>query len=111
VLTNKHVVKRAAHLVVQTADGKQYRVRQVKTDRTYDAAVFRIDADALFSFARLGDSGAAEIGDLVLTIGSPLTLDQTVSAGIISAKDRSFCPNHQAKYLQTDAVVNPGSSG
>jgi serine protease Do len=111
VLTNKHVVKGNPRLVVQTADGKQFPVKQVSTDREYDAAVLRIDASAPLPFVRLGDSEAAEIGDWVLTIGSPLELDQTVSAGIISAKNRSLCPTHQANYLQTDAVVNPGSSG
>jgi serine protease Do len=111
VLTNKHVVEGNPRLVVQTADGKQFPVKQVSTDREYDAAVLRIDANGPLPFVRLGDSEAAEIGDWVLTIGSPLELDQTVSAGIISAKNRSICPTHQARYLQTDAVVNPGSSG
>ena len=111
VLTNKHVVKGAARLVVQSADGKQFPVQQVSIDREYDAALLRIEADAPLPYVRLGDSEAAEIGDWVLTIGSPLELDQTVSAGIISAKNRSFCTTHQAKYLQTDAVINPGSSG
>jgi serine protease Do len=111
VLTNKHVVKGTTRLVVQTADGKQFPVKKVHTDREYDAAILRIEADAALPFVRLGDSETAEIGDWVLTIGSPLELDQTVSAGIISAKNRSFCATHQAKYLQTDAVVNPGSSG
>ncbi len=74
-------------------------------------AVLRIDAKAPLPFVPLGDSDKAEIGDWVLTIGCPLELEQTVSAGIISAKNRSFCSKHQTRYLQTDAVVNPGSSG
>jgi serine protease Do len=111
VLTNKHVVKGNPKLVVQTADGKEFPVTQISEDREYDAAVLRIEAKAPLPFVRLGNSEAAEIGDWVLTIGCPLELDQTVSAGIISAKNRSFCTQHHAKYLQTDAVVNPGSSG
>ena len=98
-------------LVVQTADGKQFPVVQVRTDREQDAAVLRIDAKTPLPFVRLGNSDAAEIGDWVLTIGSPLELEQTVSAAIIRAKNRSFCSNHPTRYLQTDAVVNPGSSG
>jgi serine protease Do len=111
VLTNKHVVEGEKSLVVQTADGKQYPVVQVRTDREQDASVLRIDAKTPLPFVRLGNSDAAEIGDWVLTIGSPLEMDQTVSAGIISAKNRSFCSKHPTRYLQTDAVVNPGSSG
>ena len=111
ILTNKHVVKDTQGIVVQTADGRQFPVVQVRTDLEQDAAVLQIDAKTPLLFVRLGNSDAAEIGDWVLTIGSPLELEQTVSAGIISAKNRSFCSQHPTRYLQTDAVVNPGSSG
>ena len=111
VLTNKHVVHASRRLVVQTADGKQFPVKHVRTDRDHDVALLTIEAKADLPFVSLGDSEKAEIGDWVLTIGCPLQLEQTVSAGIISAKNRSFCPDHQTRYLQTDAVVNPGSSG
>ena len=111
VLTNRHVVKAGRGLVVQTADGRQFPVKAVKTDRQHDLAVLRIEPKGPLASVRLGDSETAEIGDWVLTIGCPLELEQTVSAGIVSAKNRSFCPTHPAKYLQTDAVVNPGSSG
>ena len=99
VLTNKHVVEGEKSLVVQTADGKQFPVVQVRTDREQDAAVLRIDAKTPLPFVRLGNSDAAEIGDWVLTIGSPLELEQTVSAGIISAKNRSFCSKHPTQIL------------
>ena len=111
ILTNKHVVKGERGLVVQTADGKQFPVVQVRTDQENDVAVLQINAKTPLPFVRLGNSDAAEIGDWVLTIGCPLELEQTVSAGIISAKNRSLCSNHPTRYLQTDAVVNPGSSG
>jgi serine protease Do len=111
VLTNKHVVKASRRLVVQTADGKQFPVSQVKTDQEHDVAVLTIETQTMLPCVSLGDSERAEIGDWVLTIGCPLELEQTVSAGIISAKNRSFCPTHQTRYLQTDAVINPGSSG
>lgn len=111
VLTNKHVVSANRRLIVQTADGKQFLVNQVKTDEEHDVAALSIETKTTLPFVSLGDSGKAEIGDWVLTIGCPLELEQTVSAGIISAKNRSFCPAHKTGYLQTDAVVNPGSSG
>ena len=111
VLTNKHVVTETRKLVVQTADGKQFPVKQVKTDQEHDVAVLRIDAKAPLPFVSLGDSEKTDVGDWVLTIGCPLELEQTVSAGIVSAKNRSFCSKHQTKYIQTDAVINPGSSG
>jgi serine protease Do len=111
VLTNKHVVHASRKLVVQTADGKQFPVQHVRTDRDHDVALLTIEAEAALPFVSLGDSERAEIGDWVLTIGCPLELEQTVSAGIISAKNRSVCPRQKTRYLQTDAVVNPGSSG
>lgn len=111
VLTNKHVVHASRRLVVQTADGKQFPVKHVRTDRDHDVALLTIEAKEALPFVSLGDSEKAEIGDWVLTIGCPLELEQTVSAGIISAKNRSVCPRQKTRYLQTDAVVNPGSSG
>jgi len=111
VLTNQHVVDGARRLVVQTAAGKQYPATSVRTDPEQDVAVLRISPEAPLPAVALGDSDKAEIGDWVLTIGCPLELEQTVSAGIISAKNRSFCARHPTRYLQTDAVVNPGSSG
>jgi serine protease Do len=111
VLTNKHVAKASRKLVVQTADGKQFPVKQVRTDQEHDVAVLSIETTTTLPSVSLGDSEKTDIGDWVLTIGCPLELEQTVSAGIISAKNRSFCPKHQTRYLQTDAVVNPGSSG
>jgi serine protease Do len=111
VVTNKHVAKAGRPLVVQMADGKQFPVKQVKVDQEQDVALLRIEADTDLPFVSLADSDQSEIGDWVLTIGCPLELEQTVSAGIISAKNRSFCSRHPTRYLQTDAVVNPGSSG
>jgi len=111
VLTNQHVVKGARQIVVQLADGRQFGVVRVKKDAEMDLAVLQLDAKTPLPATRLADSDAVEIGDWVLAIGCPLELEQTVSAGIISAKNRSFCPNHGARMLQTDAAINPGSSG
>jgi serine protease Do len=76
-----------------------------------DLAVLKIKANGPLPAARLANSDSVEIGDWVLAIGCPLELEQTVSAGIISAKNRSFCSKHRARMLQTDAAINPGSSG
>jgi serine protease Do len=111
VMTNKHVVKGARKMVVQMADGRKFPVKQVKTDSEIDLAILLIETKESLPAVRLGNSETTEIGDWVLAVGCPLDLEQTVSAGIISAKNRSFCPNHQAKLLQTDAAINPGSSG
>jgi serine protease Do len=111
VLTNKHVVKGARKMVVQMADGRKFPVKQVKTDSEIDLAILMIETREPLPAVQLGNSETTEIGDWVLAVGCPLDLEQTVSAGIISAKNRSFCPNHQAKLLQTDAAINPGSSG
>ena len=77
---------------MQTADGKQFPVKEIKTDQEHDVAVLKIDTNAQLPFVSLGDSDKAEIGDWVLTIGCPLELEQTVSAGIISAKKPLLLP-------------------
>ena len=111
VVTNQHVVASAHRVVVQLSDGRQFRATRAKGDPSMDVAILKVEANAPLPVARLADSEAVEIGDWVLAVGCPLELEQTVSAGIISAKNRSFCPNHRAKMLQTDAAINPGSSG
>ena len=92
VLTNKHVVHASRRLVVQTADGKQFPVKHIRTDRDRDVALLAIEAKADLPCVSLGDSEKAEIGDWVLTIGCPLELEQTVSAGIISAEPVGLPP-------------------
>ena len=111
VVTNQHVVASAHQVVVQLSDGRQFRATRAKGDPSMDLAILQIETNEPLPAARLADSEMVEIGDWVLAVGCPLELEQTVSAGIISAKDRSFCPNHRAGMLQTDAAINPGSSG
>ena len=86
VLTNKHVVRGNTRLMVQTVDGRQYTVRHIRIDKENDAAVLHIESPTPLPYLSLGDSDPVQIGDWVLTIGCPLELDQTVSAGIISAR-------------------------
>lgn len=111
VLTNNHVVEDASELVVRLADGRQFPATIERTDRGLDLAVLRVTCETPLPAARLGDSDKLEIGDWVLAVGSPFELEQTVSAGIISAKGRSLDSAGSARLLQTDAAINPGSSG
>lgn len=111
VVTNQHVIKSAHRIVVQLADGRQFRATRAREDAAMDLAVLKIEAKGPLPAARLANLATVEIGDWVLAVGCPLELEQTVSAGIISAKNRSFCSNHRARMLQTDAAINPGSSG
>ncbi|MEN6495706.1 MAG: trypsin-like peptidase domain-containing protein [Thermoguttaceae bacterium] len=111
VVTNQHVVGSAQRIVVQLADGRQFPATRARQDATMDLAILKIEAKVPLPVVRLANSEAVEIGDWVLAVGCPLELEQTVSAGIISAKNRSMCANHRARMLQTDAAINPGSSG
>lgn len=113
VLTNNHVVEGADTLLVQLSDGRELEAEVVGTDPETDLAVLKIEADNLQA-ATLGDSEEIQVGDWVLAIGSPFQLEQTVTAGIISAKNRV---QHIIRgggfedFLQTDAAINPGNSG
>ena len=111
VLTNNHVVEGADELVVRLADGRQFPATIEKSDGGLDLAVLRVKCETPLPAAHVGDSERLEIGDWVLAIGSPFELDQTVSAGIISAKGRPLDSAGSARLLQTDAAINPGSSG
>ena len=112
ILTNNHVVSRADELQVELSDGRTFNAKVIGTDSKSDVAVLKIDADNLVA-ARMGDSSAMQVGDWVIAVGSPFGLDQTVTAGIISATNRqaSIISNGYEDFLQTDAAINPGNSG
>jgi serine protease Do len=116
VLTNYHVVGGADEVEVVLADNRSFQAEWVRTDRQTDLAIVKIKADNLVADAPLGDSDAMEVGDLVLAIGSPEGLPQTVTSGIISAKGRTGVSpaggaNSYQDFLQTDAAINQGNSG
>ncbi len=113
ILTNNHVVQGADHLTVTMSDGKMLKGSVVGTDPRTDLAVIRVKSDHKLPFAPLGDSTVSRIGDWVLAIGSPFGLEQTVTAGIISAVRQSLViEGRQFKNLiQTDAAINRGNSG
>jgi serine protease Do len=112
ILTNNHVIEDATRIIVGLQSGEKYRGKVVGVDQETDVAVIKIEAPQDLPTVTLGDSNAAQVGDWVLAMGSPFGLDQTVTAGIISKKEREsrFFTNFQ-RFLQTDAAINRGNSG
>jgi serine protease Do len=113
IVTNAHVVRNADEIQVVFADKREFPARVVTSDDRYDLAVLRIDAASeKLPFLELRDSDTIEVGDLVLAIGNPFGLQQTVTSGIISAVARSGgSVSENGFFLQTDAAINPGNSG
>ena len=113
ILTNAHVVSRAVRIRVKLEDGTENDARVIGVDTQTDLAVIKIEATKPLPIARMGDSDKLNVGDWVLAIGSPFGFEQTVTAGIISAKDRVTDTGSTAfqQFLQTDAAINPGNSG
>lgn len=112
VLTNNHVIDGADNIKVTLMDGRSFDAEKVGQDPTFDLAVIKIKASAL-PILELGDSDATEVGEWVVAIGNPLGFENSVTAGVISAKNRTLqAPgiNFQG-FLQTDASINPGNSG
>ena len=112
ILTNNHVVDQATKIQVQlSGDTTKYTAKVVGVDDATDLAVIKIDAAKELTSAKLGNSDGVQVGDWVLAIGSPFGLNATVTAGIISAKDRGNIGRQFQRFLQTDAAINPGNSG
>jgi serine protease Do len=116
ILTNNHVVEQATKIQVQLSGSNQtkYTAKVVGVDEDTDLAVIKIEANKDLPTTKLGNSDGVQVGDWVLAIGSPFGLQATVTAGIISAKDRAGIggAGHQfQRFLQTDAAINPGNSG
>jgi serine protease Do len=111
IVTNNHVVKDADRIMVRLGPGDEVVARLVGADVKADLAVLQVTADLKVQ-AEWGDSDQLDIGDWVLAIGSPLGLDHSVTAGIISATERNDVQiNDNVSFLQTDAAINPGNSG
>ena len=112
ILTNYHVVDGATKIQVQIhGNPRPYTAKLVGVDEDTDLAVIKIDAGKDLPIATLGNSDAVQVGDWVLAIGSPFGLQATVTAGIVSAKDRSGVSRQFQRFIQTDAAINPGNSG
>ena len=110
ILTNAHVVRDASEVTVKLTDRREFRAKVLGTDPATDVAVLRIDAKDL-PVVRLGDPARARVGEWVAAIGSPFGFENTVTAGIISAKGRSLPGDSAVPFIQTDVAVNPGNSG
>src|ERR1043166_8203832 len=112
ILTNYHVIEGANRITIGLLSGERFRAKVVGVDKETDLAVLKIDADHDLPTMKFGDSTAAQVGDWVLASGSPFGLEQTVTAGIISKKDRDSAQfSTFQRFLQTDAAINRGNSG
>jgi len=112
VVTNNHVIEGASDIKVALADGREYESTVVLKDERVDLAVLKIKSDTEFAALPLGDSDAVQVGDLVLAIGNPFGVGQTVTSGIVSALARNQVRSGDfGFFIQTDAAINPGNSG
>jgi serine protease Do len=116
ILTNRHVVNGADRIRVKLQDDAEgslgHDATVIGTDSETDLAVIKINIDRPLPAAKMGNSDSMQVGDWVLAIGSPFGLQETVTAGIVSAKGRDIVPQRQFQsFIQTDAAINPGNSG
>jgi serine protease Do len=110
IFTNAHVVDDASEVTVKLTDNREFSAKVIGADRRTDVALVKIDAKNL-PVVRIGDASRARVGEWVAAIGSPFGLENTVTAGIISAKSRSLPDENYVPFIQTDVAINPGNSG
>ncbi len=111
IVTNHHVIEGADQIQVKLADGREFDAEIKGRDTNTDLALIKIDAPADLKPLKLGDSDRLEVGTWVVAVGSPFGLEQTVTAGIVSAKGRIIGSGPYDDFIQTDASINPGNSG
>ncbi len=111
VVTNNHVVDNADSVTVKNSEGQEFEAEIVGTDAKLDIALLKIKEKKALPFVRFGDSEKLRVGDWVVAIGNPFGLEQTVTAGIVSAKGRVIGAGPYDNFIQTDAAINPGNSG
>ncbi|MBK8119252.1 MAG: DegQ family serine endoprotease [Sulfuritalea sp.] len=110
ILTNAHVVDGADEVLVKLIDKREYKAKVLGADKRTDVALIKIEANNL-PVVKLGDSAKLKVGEWVAAIGSPFGLENTVTAGIVSAKGRSLAHENFVPFIQTDVAINPGNSG
>ncbi len=110
ILTNAHVVSDATQVTVKLTDKREFKAKVIGVDKRTDVALVKIEAKDL-PIVRIGDASKARVGEWVAAIGSPFGLENSVTAGIISAKSRSLPDESYVPFLQTDVAINPGNSG
>ncbi|MGA2494346.1 MAG: Do family serine endopeptidase [Roseiarcus sp.] len=111
VITNNHVVGDANDIVVIFTDGRKLKATIVGKDPKVDVAVLKVESDKPFKTVKFGDSDKARVGDGVMAVGNPFGLGETVTAGILSARNRNIDSGPYDDFLQTDASINKGNSG
>ena len=110
ILTNAHVIDGADEINVRFTDKREFKAKVIGADRRTDIAVIKIDAAGLPA-VRFGDPNRLKVGEWVVAIGSPFGFENTVTAGIVSAKGRSLPQENFVPFIQTDVAINPGNSG
>ncbi|HLE66740.1 MAG TPA: DegQ family serine endoprotease [Burkholderiales bacterium] len=110
ILTNAHVVDSADEINVRFTDKREFKAKVIGADKRTDVALIKIDAGNLAA-VKFGDPGRLKVGEWVVAIGSPFGFDNTVTAGIVSAKGRSLPQENFVPFIQTDVAINPGNSG
>jgi serine protease Do len=111
ILTNAHVVEAADEITVRLTDKREYKAKVIGTDKRTDVAVLKIDPTGALPIVAIGDPNKLRVGEWVVAIGSPFGFENTVTAGIVSAKGRSLPQENFVPFLQTDVAINPGNSG
>ena len=115
ILTNEHVVHRADEIKVTMADGREFTGKVIGSDQTSDLAIVKIESDNNLPMVELGDSEGLRVGEIVIAIGNPYGLQQTVTMGVVSAKGRNIPAGIAGQvyrnFIQTDTAINPGNSG
>jgi len=111
IVTNNHVIKGAEDILVRIEGGQEYEAKVIGADPLSDLAILKIKSNEKFKPVKFGDSDKARIGDWVIAIGNPLGLSGTVTAGIISARNRNIGMARYEDFIQTDASINQGNSG
>jgi serine protease Do len=111
IFTNNHVVENTDKILVKISDGKEYEAKIIGTDSKTDIALIKIKPDNNLPIVEIGDSDTLRVGEWVIAIGNPFGLEQTVTAGIVSAKGRVIGAGTYDNFIQTDASINPGNSG
>jgi len=111
IVTNYHVIEGATEIWASFVDGARLRARILGVDQKTDIAVLKVETNRSLPFVRLGNSDASEIGDWVMAIGNPFGLGGSISAGIVSARNRDINSGPYDNFIQTDAAINQGNSG
>ena len=110
ILTNAHVVADADEVLVKLTDKREFKAKVLGADKRTDVALIKINASGL-PIVKLGDVSKLKVGEWVVAIGSPFGFDNSVTAGIVSAKGRQLPQENYVPFIQTDAAINPGNSG